>query len=87
MTRIVEYFDRTAKYLLRTGEVAHLIQDPHGNWGFETSSGYNEWEAQERLSRVRVDAYDRIKKYEKESIAEKRREQPAPGGTGHQTQA
>lgn len=75
MNRIVEYYDNSAKYRLRTGEVAHLQQDPQGKWGFETDSGYNEWEAPERLSNGRTAAYDRLKMYEKKSLAEQRREQ------------
>jgi hypothetical protein len=87
VTRIIEYFDRSAKYSLRTGEVAYLQKDPSGNWGFETTAGYNEWEAPERLTPNRLAAYDRIKQYEKRAMAEKLREQPSPGGSGLQTKA
>ena len=64
MKALITYSNKEATYTLKNGEVAKLLQDPNGMWGFETNSGYNLWEAPERLSTKRADIIKAIRAYE-----------------------
>ena len=64
MKALITYANKEATYALKNGEVAKLLQDPNGMWGFETSAGYNLWEAPERLSAKRGDIIKAIRQYE-----------------------
>jgi hypothetical protein len=64
MKALMTYSNKEATYTLKNGELAYLLQDPNGMWGFETSARYNLWEAPERLSVKRSDIIKAIRTYE-----------------------
>ena len=67
MKHLVTYENREACYLLKCGELANLMCDPNGMWGFETDKGYNEWEGV-ALTTKRSDAIRRMREYDKRTI-------------------
>ena len=73
MTHTFTYTNNEAIYTMKCGEVAKLMCDPNGFWGFETDKGYNEWEGVEMTTK-RADAIKRMREYDRRTTKQRKYE-------------